>query len=218
MRHKYRPLSVTFTAILGLSFGAQRAPAQEPEGRFDVGLRGLILLSQGQPANDMIGEGLIARWRVRDGWHLGLAFESATFDYEVPNRVLGIPAANVVDGSNDWSRTSVLIERRFDTARVWDWYWTAGVAFASVDAVQNVAGARAGGGSFNIATVADDETHVFAGGGLRRPLGEHWSLETRFTVEHHATDYQLVDLVSGARGSIGSHTPYGITIGLGYRF
>jgi hypothetical protein len=103
------------------TFGAvPTAFAQESDARFDIGLRGIILLSKGQPANDMIGEGLIARWRVRDQWHLGIAFDSATFDYETPNRGLGIAATNVVDGSNEWSRTSVLLERRYDTERRWD--------------------------------------------------------------------------------------------------
>lgn len=217
MNSRTRSILGALVAVTGLLF-AQTSLAQEEDARFDIGFRGVILLSQGQPANDMIGEGLFARWRVRDQWHLGVALESVTFDYETPNKTLGIPAANVTDGSNDWSRTSFFVERRFDTARQWDWYWTAGVGFASVDNVPNVAGPRVGGGTFNIATVADDEVHVFGGGGLRRPLGEQWTLETRFTVERHATDYQLVDLASGARGSIGSHTPYGIAVGVSYSF
>jgi hypothetical protein len=177
-----------------------------------------MLFSKGEPANDMIGEGLIARWRVRDNWHVGIAFDTVTFDYETPNKALGITSATVVDGINDFSRVSLLLERRHDTERRWDWYWLVGVGFVSLDDVQNIAGTRASGGSFNIATDADDEVHLFAGGGLRRPLGERWAVETTFTFEHHTTDYQLADLVSGARGSIGSQSPYGIALGISYRF
>jgi hypothetical protein len=206
-------------AVTATLLGAAPSLAQQgDDSRFDIGFRGVVLLSQGQPANDMIGEGLIARWRLRDQWYVGIAFETVQFDYETPNKILNIPAARVTDGINDLSRTLLLLERRYDTPRTWDWYWTAGVGFASVDTIANVTGARAGGGTFNIATVADDEVHLFGGGGVRRPLGEHWALETRFTVESHATDYQLVDTVSGARGSIGSHTPYGITVGVSYQF
>jgi hypothetical protein len=56
------------------------------------------------------------------------------------------------------------------------------------------------------------------GGGLRRSFGQHWALEAALTVQHHTTDYQLTDLVSGATGSIGSQTPYGLTLGISYRF
>jgi hypothetical protein len=191
--------------------------AQDPEPRFDVGLRGVVLLSKGEPANDMIGEGLLFRWRARRAWHIGIAFDAVTFDYETPNKALGIVSATVVDGTNDISRASLLVERRYDGDRSWDWYWLLGVGSASVD-VPNVVGVRADGSTFDIATDADDEMHVFAGGGLRRPLGARWTLETTFTVEHHTTEYELVDQISGARGTIGAQSPYGIAIGVSYRF
>ncbi len=43
------------------------------EARFELGFRGLVLLGKGTPANDMIGEGLVGRWRFADAWHLGVA-------------------------------------------------------------------------------------------------------------------------------------------------
>jgi hypothetical protein len=75
-----------------------------------------------------------------------------------------------------------------------------------------------GGQNFDIATTADDEWHFIAGGGLRRSFGQHWALEAALTLQQHTTDYQLTDLVSGATGSIGSQTPYGVTIGVSYGF
>jgi hypothetical protein len=66
--------------------------------------------------------------------------------------------------------------------------------------------------------VADDETHLVAGRGLRRPLGRHWAVDAALTFEHHSTDYQLTDVVSGARGSIGAQSPYGLALGVSYRF
>jgi opacity protein-like surface antigen len=180
-------------------------------------VRGLITLSKGEPANDMTGARLVGRWRISDDWRIGVAFDSLTFDYETPNKALGIVAVSVVDGTNDLSRVAVFVERRFDTRRRWDPYWLAGVGTASVDA-PNVAGARTGGGAFDIATVADDEIHFFAGGGLQRQVGKDWLLDATFTFEHHDTNYQLLDRISGARGSIGSHSPYGIALGASYRF
>ena len=199
------------------SLVADAGDAQDAAPRFDVGLRGVVLLSKGEPANDMMGEGLLFRWRARNAWHIGIAFDAVTFDYETPNKALGIVSATVVDGTNDISRASLLVERRYDSDRSWDWYWLVGVGAASVDA-PNVVGVRADGSTFDIATEADDEIHVFAGGGLRRALGARWAFETTFTVEHHTTDYELVDRVSGARGTIEAQSPYGIAIGVSYRF
>ena len=188
------------------------------DARFELGFRGLVLLGKGTPANDMIGEGLVGRFRLSDAWQLGVALDSVKFDYETPNRALGIPATAVVDGINEWQRTSVFVERRFDGERRWDWHWLAGLGVANVDAIGNVAGTRADGGTFEIATVADDELHLFAGAGLHRPLGRRWLLDTSLTIEHHDTYYQLTDLVSGATGTIGSQSVYGISIGVSYGF
>jgi hypothetical protein len=206
--------ALIYTAAL--SQWPMAAAAQEE--RFELGIRGLILLGKGTPANDMIGEGLVGRFALSERWRLGVALDGVTFDYETPNRTLGIPGAAVVDGSNDWQRVAVFVERRFDGDRRWDWHWLAGVGSASVDDIASVAGLRADGGTFDIATSADEELHVFAGAGLHRSLGRRWLLDTSLTLEHHATDYVLMDRVSAARGTIGSQTVYGIALGVSYRF
>jgi hypothetical protein len=193
-------------------------PAAAQDGRFELGFRGLIVLGKGAPANDMIGEGLVGRFKLNDEWLFGVALDHAKFDYETPNRALGIAAASVVDGINEWSRVSAFAERRYEGDRAWDWHWLAGIGGASVDDVANVAGQRVGGGTFDIATTPDDELHIFGGGGLHREIGTRWLLETSLTLEHHATDYELTDRVSGARGTIGSQSVYGISIGINYRF
>jgi hypothetical protein len=188
------------------------------ESKFELGFRGVVLLGKGTPANDMIGEGLIGRFALRDAWRLGVAFDSVTFDYETPNKTLGIPAISVVDGINEWRRVSVLVERRLESERRWRWHWLAGLGYADVDPVDNVTGQRADGGTFDIVTAADDELHVFAGGGAHREIMRRWLLDATLTLEHHDTHYELVDTVSGARGTIGAQTVYGIAIGIGYRF
>jgi hypothetical protein len=194
------------------------AVAQAQEDAFELGVRGLILLGKGAPANDMIGEGLVGRFAIDDRWRIGVALDAVKFDYETPNRALDIPAAAVVDGLNEWQRISAFVERRFDRNGRWQWHWLAGLGRADVDDVANVAGVRVGGGTFDIATTADTELHVFAGGGAHRPLGERWLLDATLTFEHHDTDYRLVDRISGASGKIGSQTAYGIAVGVYYRF
>jgi len=184
-----------------------------------VGARSMVIVGEGQPANDMIGYGAIGRWEFRDSWHLGLALDSVEFDYETPYRVLGIESVEEIDPSNEFMRISVLVERRYERPdSPWIWFWTAGAGFASIDVGANAVGTTPDGQSFDIATTAEDETHFFVGGGLRRAFGQHWALEAAVTLQHHTTDYQLTDIVSGATGSIGSQTPYGLTLGIGYGF
>jgi hypothetical protein len=212
-------LSYTWITLLvasALLSGPTAATAQD--SRFELGLRGLVLLGKGTPANDMMGEGLIGRFALSDAWHLGVALDDATFDYETPNKTLGIPAAAVVDGTNEWQRLGAFVERRHEGERRWRWHWLAGFGYADVEPVGNVMGQRADGGTFDIATNADDELHVFAGGGTHCEVGQRWLFDATLTIEYHDTHYELVDSVSGARGTIGAQTVYGIAVGLAYRF
>ncbi len=213
--------SNSLRTVLYLAAALSQWPAAiaAQDSRFELGFRGLVLLGKGTPANDMIGEGLIGRFALSDAWRVGLALDSVTFDYETPDRTLGIPATAVADGTNSWRRVSVLVERRFaGDERRWHWHWLAGLGHAAVEPVSNVSGQRADGGTFDIATTADDELHVFAGGGAHREIKRRWLLDTTLTIEHHDTSYELVDTVSGARGTIGAQTVYGIAIGVSYRF
>ena len=141
------------------------------EARFELGFRGLVLLGKGTPANDMIGEGLVGRWRLNDAWHLGIALDNVTFDYETPNRALGIAATTVVDGINEWQRASVFAERRFDSERRWDWHWLAGVGERIGRRTRQRRRAARRWRHVRHRDAADDEMHVFAGGGLHRALG-----------------------------------------------
>jgi hypothetical protein len=204
-------LVLLFSTLCPALAGAQ-------EDKFELGVRGLILLGKGAPANDMMGKGIVGRFAIDDRWRIGVALDAVKFDYETPNRALGIPATAVVDGLNEWQRISAFVERRFERDGRWQWHWLAGLGRADVDDIANVAGLRAGGGTFDIATTADTELHVFAGGGARRPLGDRWLLDATLTFEHHDTDYRLVDRMSGATGEIGSQTAYGIAVGINYRF
>ena len=74
------------------------------------------------------------------------------------------------------------------------------------------------GGRFEIVTNHGDEVHLMSGIGLRRSLGANWSFTTTLHLEHHLTDYKITDNVSGATGSIGSHSPKGASFALSYRF
>ena len=147
----------------------------------------------------MTGSGIVGSWHWKDHWFFGVAVDSASFDYERPHNVLGIqqaPDVKTIDGSNSFTRLSGWIERRYDRAKTWSWFWNAGLGFASVDE-DLVSGPTASGGTFNIVTDASTEVHLAAAIGRRRPLGEHWALTTSFHLEYHLADYKLTDTVFG---------------------
>lgn len=207
----------TSIALALTAIGCDAAIAEDR--KFDISARGMVIIGEGQPANDMIGYGVLARWEFRDSWYLGVALDSVTFDYETPYRVLGISSVEEIDPSNEFIRASVLVERRYQRPdSPWAWFWTVGAGFASIDVGSNAAGTTPGGQDFEIVTEAEDELHFIVGGGLRRSFGRNWALEGTLTLQHHVTDYRLVDLVSGATGSIDSQTPYGVTLGISYTF
>lgn len=195
-----------------------KAVAQE-NGR-EVGFRPVLLLSQGEPSNDMLGGGIVGTWRWKYEWFFGIGLDRVSFDYERPQNILGIrqdPDVKTIDGSNSFTRLSGWIERRYDRGETWGWFWNAGLGFASVDE-DIVSGTTALGGTFNIITDASSEVHLMGSAGLRRSLGKNWTSAVSFHVEHHQTDYKLRDTVSGATGKIGSHTPVGVSATFSYRF
>jgi hypothetical protein len=206
--------------ILAAGLCTTTVAAHAQEGQPEIGLRPFVLLSQGEPSNDMTGAGIVGSWRWNDDWFLGIGLDSLSFDYERPQRVLGIqqdPGIATVDGSNSFTRLSGWVERRYDRSGKWDWFWNAGLGFASVDA-DVVAGPLASGGTFNIVTDAGSEVHLIGSAGIRRPIGKTWTFAAAFHLEHHLTDYAITDTDSGATGKIGSHTPVGLSATFSFRF
>jgi len=190
------------------------------DNQLEIGFRPLVLASQGEPANDMLGFGFVGTWHWKDDWFFGAALDFMEFDFERPQRALGIvqpPDTKAVDGTDDFTRLSGWIERRYDRGQTWRWFWNAGLGYASPNP-GIVAGDTAAGGTYNIVTDASDEIHLMGSIGMRRPLGENWALTATFHLEHHLTDYKFVDTVSGATGEIGSHTPVGASVTISYRF
>lgn len=196
-------------------------PAMAQERQFEVGPQVLILASQGEPSNDMAGAGVIVGWHWKDDWYFGASIDDVSFDYERPQFALGIsqPAElKPIDGSNSFTRVSGWIERRYERDGKWDWFWGAGLGYASISADSSVTGPTASGGTFNIVTNASDEIHLMMRTGLRRSLGDRWAFTGTFHLEHHLTDYKITDTISGASGKIGPHTPVGLSATFSYRF
>ena len=126
-----------FASALGVAAAwgiGSAAVAQETD--FEIGFRPLVLATQGEPANDMLGAGLAGAWRWRDDWYFGVGLDSFTFDYERPHQALEIqqdPDIKTLDGSNSFTRVSGWAERRYTGGEPWSWFWNAGLGVASID-------------------------------------------------------------------------------------
>ena len=207
-------------ALLALVAASATARGEEPS-RFALGLRPVLLLADGDPANDIPGGGVWGRWRVGERWAFSAAVELAKFDFEEPARLLGLAqseAEDAIDSKAESVRGSVWAERGFGAPEGRSrWYLGAGLGVASVD-VPDAAGPLEGGGSFAIVTEADPEIILGAVAGWERQLGRRWVLDAAIRLEQHFADWQVVDTVSGRTGAVDDYLTWGAHLGIGWRF
>jgi hypothetical protein len=214
-----RPTVWVSAAVL---FVAPCVVEAQSEERFQIGARGIIVTAGGEPANDILSIGGFGRFRLNEAWLLGFSVDQAEYDFEVPTRVLGLvqppEPAEVIDGSVSSTIVGAWIEREYGGASsrtVLFWGTGAGIAFIEVD---DAAGPLADGGTFDITT--DAGTEVIASGivGFRWRPGSRFFLELAGRVDHHFSEWDVEDRVSGRTGTTEDYTGFGGHFGLGFRF
>ena len=103
---------VAIAVLLVLCNGAVQAQSEA----WEVGLRPAVLLGDGVPSNDMLGVGLALRFERSKDWTLGFGLDQFQFDFEEPNRQLGIvlpPGTKPIDSKVDSTVVSAWLERRY---------------------------------------------------------------------------------------------------------
>ena len=172
-------------------------------------------------ANDILGFGVIGRYKLRDGWFIGAALDSYEYDFERPAKVVGItqdPAPGVIDADGSYTSISGSIGRIYgETNRGFDWFWTLGLGFAS-PSVDDVSGPTDTGGTFDITFDAGDEIHVMGALGTSYNFSSTWSVSLTARLEHHFMDILVTDRVSGNTAKIDSQTAMGASLSFSYRF
>lgn len=216
----HRMTSTRFLVII-LLFGAPAWAAAEDEWRFEIGPRANVLLGNGKPANDILGFGVVGRYKLNNGWFIGAAVDSYEYDFERPAKVLGIPTdpdADVIDANGDYTALSGSIGRLYnETNRGFDWYWTLGLGFASPN-VDDVSGPTEAGGTFDITFDVGSEIHVMGALGTSYNFSNKWSVGFTARLEHQFLDMTMTDTVSGNTTKLDSQTAMGASIGFNYRF
>jgi hypothetical protein len=207
-------------AAVALVLVSSDAYAQRGE-KAEAGARVTIVTAGGEPANDIIGTGVFARFRLDERWWVGGAVDAAHHDFEVPTRLLGLeqpPGEDVVDAKVDTTIISAFVERqqgRLDAPILWFWGIGLGVGLPEAD---DVTGPLADGGTFDITTDAGTEIVASAALGLKWRPFRRLSIELAARVDHHFSEWSVTDRVSGRTGATGDYTGIGGHFSLGYRF
>jgi len=188
---------------------------------FHIGVRANLVTAGGEPANDILSYGLQARYRLNERWLIGAALDEAEYDFELPLVVLGLeqdPGAEPIDATVSSTMISGWVERELGrNGSSTRWFWTAGAGVAEPD-VDDLTGPLLGGGVFALTTDAGSEVIVSLSGGVRRNVGSHFSLEFALRADHHISEWDVRDRVSGRTGKTGDYTGLGAHGGFGFRF
>ena len=195
-------------------------PLEAEERRFDLGLRANVLAGDGEPTNDVLGYGLVARVPLGEHWSLGLGLDhSPEFDVERTAKILGFEQSGTeeeIDSIGTSTTLTAWMERHHGDR--FQWLWGAGVGVADVE-VDPLAGTRPDGTPFRVVTDAGSELLLVANGGFRYWLGARkWAVSTEVRLEQHWSNWDLRDDVSGDSATIDDYYLTGIHFGLSRRF
>lgn len=215
-----RKYLVTFLCGL-LALSSPLVVAQEIDPKFEIGLRGNVLLGDGVPANDILGYGIIGRYRSNNGWLIGAAIDAYEYDFEHPTKIVGLrqdPAVDVIDALADSTVLSGFIGRLHnETDHGFDWFWTLGIGFAS-PSVDDVSGPTDTGGTFDMTFDVGNEIHLMGTLGTSYNFADSWSATFAARLEHHFMDVLITERVTGNTAKIDSQSPMGAFISLNYKF
>ncbi len=207
------------TALIALTLLAVVSYAEESE--YELGFRANVLLGDGVPSNDILGAGVIGRYRLSDGWFVGLGLDRYEYDFERPWRIVGLeqdPAADVIDAPADSTVFSGSLGRLYnETDHGFDWFWTLGLGY-SLPNVDDVSGFTDTGEAFDLTFDVGNEFHLMASLGTSYNFSSSWSTTFAARIEHHFMDVLITDRVSGDTATVDSQSPVGVYLSLNYRF
>ncbi len=211
----------TRTITIVLVFLSLVPTVHSEEAKFEIGVRGNVLLGDGVPANDILGIGVIGRYYIRDGWFAAAALDAYEYDFERPSNIVGIPqdpAVKDIDASASNTVLSGFVGRRYgDSSRGFDWFWMVGLGIGSPD-VDDVSGATASGGIFDITFDANTEFHLSASLGTSYHFTPAWFVAFAARIAHHFMDIQVTDRVTGNTANVDSQSPVGAYLSFNYAF
>lgn len=190
------------------------------ETDFEIGLRANVLLGDGQPANDILGAGLIGKYYMADGWYVAATLDAYDYDFERPYEILGItqdPDVKTIDSNIKTVALGGKLGRHYGDRSGFDWFWDAGVG-VGFPTTSNVSGPTDTGGTFDLQIDAKTEIRVMGTLGTSYYFSDRWSVSAAARAEHQFLDITVVDSVTGATGKVDSQTLFGAFLSLNASF
>jgi len=209
-----RIVLITLVMVMGISTQAFG------QSRYEVGLRGNVLLGDGVPSNDMLGVGFIGKYYLNDGWFVAATLDSYDYDFERPYKTVGIvqdPNVKTIDSGIKTTALGGAIGRHYGDKSGFDWFWSAGVGVGFPDTT-NVSGPTDSGGTFDLVIDAKTEILIMGTFGTTYYLSDRWSFTAAARAEHQFLDITVTDTVSGATGKVESQTPLGAYLSVNVGF
>ncbi len=196
-------------------------PSQaQAQTQFELGLRGNVLLGDGQPANDILGFGVIGKYYLTDGWFLAGTLDVYDYDFERPYRTVGVSqdlGVKTIDSNIQSTTLGAAIGRHFGDKSGFDWFWSAGVGVGFPDSA-SVSGPTDSGGTFDLAIDAKTEIQIMGTLGTTYYMSDRWSFTAAARAEHHFLDISVTDRVSGNTGKVDNQTPLGAYLSVNVAF
>jgi opacity protein-like surface antigen len=188
-------------------------------GLSEIGIRGGASLGNGEPANDIMGYGAKARFRLNDDWLVGVGLDQCDFDFEYPYKLLGIEnsLAKAVDSKASALKASTFLERRFfEKPAGFSLHGALGFGINMVD-VKDSGGPNDAGG-FEITTDAGSEYVFSAIVGPRYRFAGNWSVEADLGVDYHMADWKVKDRISNKSATLDDYITFPFYAGVNYHF
>jgi len=192
----------------------------QAQSKFELGLRGNVLLGDGVPANDMLGFGLIGKYDLSDGWFLAGTLDAYDYDFERPYLVVGLsqdPDVKTIDSQIKSTTLGAAIGRHYGDKSGFDWFWSAGVGVGFPDA-SDVSGPTDNGGTFDLVIDAKTEIQIMTTLGTTYYTSGRWSFSAAARAEYHFLDITVTDTVTGNTGKVDSQTPLGAYLSVNVAF
>ena len=211
-------ISILCFILFTLLFFSTTTSASEM-GDYEFGVRGGVRLGTGVPANDIMAYGLFGRYRVQNNWLVGVAIDMYKFDFEYPNKAIGVENSDskAIDSDATATEINLWIERRYNEKQQgFSFLWAAGFGINMVEA-GDAEGPNSSGG-FLIETDPGTEFVIFGTIGSQYHFNRHWAVEVTFGVNYHIAEWEVTDTVSGATGTIDNYTTTSYLFGVIYKF
>lgn len=192
--------------------------ADQIDHTIQIGVRPGIIGSDGEPSNDMPMIGVYGRYRLNDDWLVGAALDYSEFDFERPNRLLGLKESKEEDAVAEGIYVSVMMEREFmqhsDSMRP---FVSANLGIGIID-VPDVIIPLEGGGEADIKTDAGTEIIPGVTVGIRFLVGENLFIEPAARLDYHFTEWDVIDRNTGQKTTVDDYLTWGGYVGVGWRF